>query len=157
MRQPCKPDEISFVLTQIGRLCEAIKAEFDLIGVRMTWLVTSESFMFAAFATCIANLTTTKGLILATALRYLAVALPVFGAIVAILVWIGIRAAHSVVIRIKKEREELMNTLPEHLRIELVHSRDSEHKDGNLPAAWIPWLIVVLWAGALLSLPMPPW
>src|SRR5262245_13896751 len=37
--------DVPHVLSQIARLGEGLKAEFDLIAGRMTWLVISESFI----------------------------------------------------------------------------------------------------------------
>jgi hypothetical protein len=55
--EPPDDDVISFeasdiphVLSQIARLGEGLKAEFDLITGRMSWLVIAESFIFSAFA-----------------------------------------------------------------------------------------------------------
>ena len=50
-----EPGDVPYVLAQIARLGEGLKAEFDLIAVRMTWLVISASFIFSAFATAIPN------------------------------------------------------------------------------------------------------
>jgi hypothetical protein len=44
------PDEIPNALAQIARLTEGVKAEFDLIAGRMSWLAIAESFIFGAFA-----------------------------------------------------------------------------------------------------------
>jgi hypothetical protein len=52
---PYEPGDVPYVLAQIARLGEGLKAEFDLIAVRMTWLVISASFIFSAFATAIPN------------------------------------------------------------------------------------------------------
>ena len=42
-------------LTQIARLAEGVKSEFDLIAGRMSWLVIAESFIFSAFATALSS------------------------------------------------------------------------------------------------------
>ena len=47
--------DIPHVLSQIARLGEGLKAEFDLIAGRMSWLVIAESFIFSAFATATAS------------------------------------------------------------------------------------------------------
>lgn len=153
--------ELPHALVQIGRLCDAVRTEFDLIGVRMTWLVTSQAFMFAAFATCVSNLKTggqgSADLILSTTIRYLLVLLPILGMTVSAIVAVAIRAAHIAMIRLKKDRDDLIKKLPDYLYIELVSSRDPEHGKGNIPPTYIPWIICTAWAGAALSLPMPPW
>jgi hypothetical protein len=46
-----EPGDIPHVLSQIARLGEMLKAEFDLIAGRMSWLVIADSFIFSAFAT----------------------------------------------------------------------------------------------------------
>ena len=40
--------DIPHVLSQIARLGEGLKAEFDLIAGRMSWLIIAESFVFSA-------------------------------------------------------------------------------------------------------------
>jgi hypothetical protein len=47
--------DVPHKLSQIPRLGEGIKAEFDLITGRMSWLVIAESFILSAFATAIAS------------------------------------------------------------------------------------------------------
>jgi hypothetical protein len=53
--RPFDSVEVAHALTQIARLVEGVKAEFDLIAGRMSWLVISESFIFSAFATALAS------------------------------------------------------------------------------------------------------
>lgn len=149
-------EELSHRLTQIGRVSDAVKAEFDLIGTRMTWLVISQSFMFATFATAVANVALPDRQF-STALKYLVCAIPILGATVAILVGLAIGAAHSVAIEMKNQRDDLIKQLPEYLQIKLISSRDKAHQNGNLPAALVPWLLTLAWGGAVLSLPLPPW
>ena len=153
---PCQKDDLPHFLTQIGRVSDAVKAEFDLIGTRMTWLVISQSFMFATFATAAANVALPNREF-STVLKYLVVMIPVLGVTFAILVGLAIGTAHSVAIEMKNQRDKLINELPENLRITLVPSRDKAHQNGNLPAAYVPWLLVAAWGGAILCLPMPPW
>jgi hypothetical protein len=43
-----EPGDVPHVLSQIARLGEGLKAEFDLITGRMSWLVIAESFIFSA-------------------------------------------------------------------------------------------------------------
>jgi hypothetical protein len=52
---PFDPGEIPHALTQLVRLAEGVKSEFDLIAGRMSWLVIAESFIFSAFATAISS------------------------------------------------------------------------------------------------------
>lgn len=149
-------DNTGHLLTQIGRVSDAVKAEFDLIGTRMTWLVVSQSFMFATFATAAANAGTRTGPYLPV-LKYLVVATPLLGFAVAAFVALAIKTAHAVAIDMKDQRDALILQLPEALQIRLVSSRDYAHSRGNLPATWVPWFLAAFWVGAIVELPFPPW
>lgn len=146
--------ELPHVLTQIARLSDAVKAEFDLIGTRMTWLVVSQSFMFATFTAAASNGGHGN---FATVLKYFVCMIPILGATVACLVGSSIVTAHSVAISMKEQRDKFICNLPAYLEIKLVSSRDKAHKYGNLPAKFVPWLFSVAWVGAIVFLPMPPW
>ena len=148
--------QVPHVLTQIERLSEAVKTEFDLVGTRMTWLVTSQSFLFVAFATSVSNLKSTEPILRVT-LGTLVVLVPIMGAAFAVLVGIALRAAHKVCIRLKDDRDKLMSSLPIELRVRLVSSKDDEHSFGNLPANVIPWILVFVWGVLLASLCWAPW
>jgi hypothetical protein len=148
-REPSASDfAIANVLTQIGALSQAIGAEFELVTARMGWLVTSEAFLFAAFAASVAAYTQISQA-LPSLTRLLLLALPVIGIALALLVKIAIGAAHSATTRLKQQREKLLKTLPEALQIELVSSRDAEHMLGNLPPIVIPWIFVGFWVMVL--------
>jgi hypothetical protein len=69
--------DIPHVLSQIARLGEGLKAEFDLIAGRMSWLVIAESFIFSTFATATASYRPDHPL--AGVLRYLCWILPLVG------------------------------------------------------------------------------
>jgi len=140
----------SDLLTQLERLTEAIESEFDLISARIGWLVTSEAFIFTAYATTMANVIE-KSQHVSTIIEYLAFALPLFGIILAILVALSVFAAHSAIEKLKKQRDLFLEQLPQALRIVLISSRDHEHILGNIPSQTIPWLIIIVWIGALVS------
>jgi hypothetical protein len=152
----CSEKELPHVLTQIGRLSDAIKAEFDLIGTRMIWLVTSQSFLFAAFAATVSSLKGDKPF-LTTTVRYLIGALPTMGVVFSGIVAVAIYAAQSAITKLKNGRDEMMATLPPNLQVRLISVADIEHKRGNLPPRYIPLALGAAWIGAVLSLPMPPW
>jgi hypothetical protein len=145
--------KLSDRLTQLSRLTEAIKAEFDLIGMRVGWLSASEAFIFAAFATIVSNYN--SDMHFACAAKYMAVALPILGVLLALVVAFSVYAAHSAADRLKRLRDEFINSLPEEIRITLISVDDIEHKRGNIPSKAIPILIVCVWLGALLSLLRP--
>src|SRR6516162_11841397 len=89
--------DVPHVLAQIARLGEGLKAEFDLIAGRMSWLVIAESFIFSAFATAIANYRPDHPVI--GGLRFLAWVLPFVGMILAVCVYAAILAALNAVDR----------------------------------------------------------
>lgn len=119
----------------------------------MTWLVISQSFMFSAFATAIATWSQTSHY--RDTLTYLVMSLPVLGVVVGALVALGLRAAHKMAAQIKNDRDQLIAMLPQKLHIRIVSSREYSHTMGNLPATYIPWALVLVWVGAMLSLPLP--
>lgn len=146
--------EIGHLLTQIGKLSDAIRTEFDLVTARMGWLVTAEAFISAAFVAAATAFPLEKGAFLSL-LTYLVFALPLLGIVLAFTVLIAIQAAHTAAERLKEDRDKIMQQLPEGLRIVLVASRDPEHLQGNLPARILPPTIIIFWIIALFSLPMP--
>lgn len=145
-------DDTSHILTQLGRFDDAIKAEFDLIGLRMTWLVVSESFIFTAFSIAVSNYRQESSgivLILPDALHYLIWALPILGMLMASLVYIAIIAAHSAIYRLKNQRDGMTERLPLHLMIRPISRGDIQHRLGNIPPWGIPPLLFLAWALAL--------
>jgi hypothetical protein len=147
---PFAAEDITHGLIQLGRIAEAMRIEIDLVGMRLTWLVISESFIFSAFAVAIANYE--AGGRLAAVLRYMLWTMPLVGMLLAGCVYAAILAAHSAGQRLMAERERLMERLPAHLHISFISSRSREYWWGNLPPRIIPPLLCVLWLGALLSL-----
>jgi len=136
--------DLPHVLAQIARLGEGLKAEFDLISGRMSWLVIGESFIFSAFATAIANYRPDHpgGLLL----RYLVWVLPFVGMFLAVCVYIGILAAHSAVDVLKDQRDQMMARLPSQLRIDLISAQSRRQWWGNLPTHAIPVVLFLVWA-----------
>ena len=141
---------VGHALSQIGRLGEGIKSQFDLIGVRMTWLVLSESFSFSAFTLTVANYDPAHRF--AEIQLYLIWALPIVGVGLAAFVFAGIRAAHSATLKLKRQREVLMTRLPEVLRVDLISSASPEHWWGEVPQHAIPPIFFVVWLGVLIWL-----
>jgi hypothetical protein len=141
-----EPGDVPHVLSQIARLGEGLKAEFDLIAGRMSWLVISESFIFSAFATVIASYRPdhpVKG-----GLRFLAWILPLVGMFLAASVHVAIRAALSAIVILKSQRDRMMAGLPSQLRIDLISAKSREEWWGNLPAHVIPPVLFLVWAAA---------
>jgi hypothetical protein len=140
-----EPGDVPYVLSQIARLGEGLKAEFDLITGRMSWLVIAESFIFSAFATVTASYRPDHPLV--GVLWYLASVLPFVGMFLAACVYIAILAALGAVDALKNQRDRMMVGLPLLLRIDLISTRSRMQWWGNLPAHVIPPVLFLVWAG----------
>jgi hypothetical protein len=140
------PSDIPHVLAQIARLGEGLKAEFDLIAGRMSWLVISESFIFSAFATAIANYRPDHPA--ARGLWFLAWVLPFVGMFLAVTVYLAILAALSAIDTLKKQRDRMMAGLPAQLQIDLISTRSRQQWWGNVPAHVLPPVLFLVWAVA---------
>ena len=139
--------DVPNALTQIGRLGEGIKAEFDLIMGRMSWLVIAESFIFSAFATVIVNFRADHPLV--GVMGYLAWVLPFVGMFLAATVYLAIVAALGAIVALKKQRERMMARLPSHLQIDLISAGSRIQWWGNVPAHVIPPVLFIVWAAGL--------
>jgi hypothetical protein len=139
--------DLPYALAQITRLHEGVKAEFDLIAGRMSWLVIAESFIFSAFATAIANYSPDHPL--SKELAYLLRVLPLVGMVLAVCVYVSILAAHSALASLKNQREHMVGRLPRGLRIDLISAHSRVQWWGNLPTHVIPPVLFLIWAGAL--------
>jgi hypothetical protein len=142
-----EPGEIPYALVQITRLQEGVKAEFDLIGGRMSWLMIAESFIFSAFATAVANYRPDH--LMARELAYLISLLPFVGMLLAACVYAAILAAHSALDSLKTQRDRMMNRLPPGLWIDLISPRTQVQWWGNLPTHVLPPVLFLIWVGAL--------
>ena len=141
-----QPSDVPHVLAQIARLGEGLKAEFDLLAGRMSWLVIAESFIFSAFATATASYRVDHPRV--DVLRYLAWVLPLVGMFLAACVYVAVRAALSAVNTLKTQRDRMMAGLPGQLRIDLISAQNRIQWWGNLPAHVIPPVLFLVWAGA---------
>ena len=140
--------EVPHVLAQIARLGEGLKAEFDLIAGRMSWLVIAESFIFSAFATVMASYRPDHPRV--GALLYLAWVLPLVGMFLAVCVFVAILAALFAVDTLKNQRDRMMAGLPVQLRIDLISTWSRTQWWGNLPAYGLPPVLFLVWAAAYL-------
>jgi hypothetical protein len=143
-----EPGDVQHVLSQIARLGEGLKAEFDLIAGRMSWLVISESFIFSAFATAIANYRPDHPAV--GGLRFLVWVLPFVGIFLTIFVYVAILAALSAIDKLKRQRDRMMAGLPAHLRIDLISAQSPQEWWGDLPARVLPPALFLVWALAYL-------
>lgn len=152
-------DRANILHNILTRFDNAIKAENDLIGTRITWLVLSTAFTLSAFA-----MTTTRfqnpenSPFVLSILHVLGWFMPVFGISLALFVIPSIKAAHEALKREKDQRDIFADMLEEiiekefnkqlpykSLKIKLITSQDKIHYLGNIPSLWIPWLIVTIW------------
>jgi uncharacterized integral membrane protein len=136
-------DSTQHVLAQLARIDDAISKEFSLVSERMTWLVISESFIFAAFTSAVANYRPEHKM--ALSLLFLVWILPLVGFLFALLVYPAILAAHVAAFKLKTLREELEVKLPQELQITLISSKNKEHFLGNIPPYAIPPIIILMW------------
>jgi len=132
-------DEAVLLLSQLTRIGVAIDKELTLISERMTWLVVSESFMFSAFTTAVAN--QEKAIVLNT-VGYL---MPLVGLLLALLVYPGLLAAHFTAKWLKDERHRFELRLPEDLQVKLLATK-REHVLGSVPAFVIPVVLFLVWS-----------
>jgi hypothetical protein len=145
---PFEPGDIPHVLSQIARLGEGLKAEFDLLAGRMSWLVIAESFIFSAFASATAAYRPDHPLV--GVLRYLGWILPFVGMVLASCVYVALLAALSAVHTLKIQRDRMMAGLPRQLRIDLISAESRQQWWGNWPTHIIPPILFLVWAVAYL-------
>ena len=149
-RAPFDPGEIPLALTQIARLAEGVKSEFDLIAGRMSWLVIAESFIFSAYAAAVSNYRPEH--LFARQLLYLIWVMPLVGMFLAACVYVAILAAHYAVGSLKSQRDRMIQGLPSQLWIDLITTRSRIQRWGNLPTHVIPPALFLIWAGAFVCL-----
>ena len=139
-------NDIPHALAEIARPHEAVKSESDLISNRLTWLAISESFLFSAFATAVANYR--DDLRLVRLLDYLMWVTPLVGMFLAASVYVAILAAHTAIGILKCQRDGMIARLPIQLRIDLISNQSRLQKWGNLPTHVIAPTLFLVWAGA---------
>jgi hypothetical protein len=136
-------EDVRFRLT---RFDQQIFAEFELVGHRMNWLMTSQAFLFGAFALCV-----TSNLPRAQITLYLQFILLGIGIVSAGAVGLAILAAHRVVNRLKPMRAILEAKASaigyENLGVDIS---SYDHRAGNLPPMVLPWMLIAAWLILLL-------
>lgn len=134
----------SLILGQLQRLDTAIHKEYTLVSDRMSWMVTSESFIFTAFI--IATVNYSNDLSLRILAGCFLIMMPLLGVFLAEIVRRAINAAHSAANRLKDDRDELEQKLPQIITIKPISSKDPENNAGNLPPTYVPFVIIGIWA-----------
>jgi len=118
--------------------------EFNLGGQRMSWLVTSQAFLFAAWVQAI------KESHLSDDLKYLIGLVPSVGILVAIIGWVAVLAAQRVTDHLVAERAKYDEPL-QLLGMGLDRDDDWTRLLGHLPGAVLPPVFGLAWASAMLQ------
>jgi hypothetical protein len=137
-------------LAQLNRIGSAEDRELALINGRMSWLVISESFIFSAFTTAVANAARSQ------VLRSFVLLMPLVGLLLALLVYPAILAAGSTASRLRAERARCELKVPEELRVQLESSARA-HFWGSLPTHAIPVMLILVWIVVVVVLVLLPW
>lgn len=138
---------------RLARLDTRLRNEFDLVSSRTGWLLATHGLLLAAFGT---SLGLEKGQSAATAemsmRSLLLVLLPILGLASSLIVSWSIRAAYSVIERIKSMRTLVLNEMHQRFRYEQTDSLPSEVFAGDLPPKILPILLALVWGVLLLGI-----
>ena len=133
----------------LDRIDKQVEIELNLINARMSWLVISESFLFNAFVGAGSESIRPPGVGLA-----IQVAMVVIGLVIAKSVKAAVEAALEVIEDRKKERKPLEVCLLAAMRVHVanpalklpsVDRDDPRHRDGTVPARYIPASVMYGW------------
>lgn len=113
-----------------------LEHEDHLIGVRVGWLITSEAFLFAAFATAVPYRQHHQGAVGDRLLELL----PLLGITVAVLVYCAVLASLHATERLRKACPNI-----ERLGYPPVVSPNLSHVFGFVPARFIPPALILAW------------
>jgi hypothetical protein len=126
--------------------------EHQLIANRMTWYVTSQSFLMAAFAASGSNQNTLKDLF--------GWFIPLLGIVISVIIWISLRAADLSMKKLKIAEKEIITKIIQKLKenpqstelqewkeLQKVWYADHDHIhfQGMLPPRIIPGLFTGAW------------
>lgn len=121
--------------------------EFNLGGQRMSWLVTSQAFLFAAWVQ-IARFNLPPEGSASDDLQHLSVLVPIVGLLVAGVGWFAVLAAQRVTDHLVAERVKYDATL-NLLRMDIGREDPWTRFVGHLPGAVLPPVFVVAWGTVL--------
>lgn len=132
-------------LVDVAELVETkIGHELNLINHRISWLATSQSFLFVA----VASLVATREARSHPALIAFSFSIPIVGLVLCIQVFRSVRAAFKVLTEhLLPERESITNELNRLAGLSLAPLGPDRLTDfvGALPAKWIPATFIVSW------------
>jgi hypothetical protein len=127
---------------------DEIKHEFSLLGHRVSWFMTGQSFLLATFA--ISENVNFRGL------RWLSFLISIIGLVVCILVADGARAAHITIDMYLEKKRHLLQTNKEAMspymicRDERRVIEDRPHEESLRFSKVVPWVLFGAWFIALL-------
>jgi hypothetical protein len=147
---------------RLQRFDNHIRFEFELIGHRMTWLMTSQSFLFAGYATMVSRLFPlgTSGTPVSAApgaqsgstavVELLLWLIPFVGLVTALLAAVSVFAAKSVIRMFKEPRAKLEEKMKDYGYEQVgVPLSTWPHKLGGASSGFIPLFLLVVWASVL--------
>ncbi len=139
-------------------LSAQIAAEFELLGQRMTWLLTSNSFLFTASAISAGTLSTAAAGPPSNRLPLLpltiALVVPLLGIVLCCLSAGPMCAARTVIRKWKDRRQAIESQLCTLIEFRHPLTIDADyhgHKLGNLPYKLNPWIFAAAWAAVLIA------
>lgn len=132
-KTPTSLDEV--LRFRLDRLDTEMRTAFDVLNQRITWLMISNSFLFAAF------IALDKSTDIARYLRWL---LPGLGVISAFLVGIAAVGKHRIIKEVKNFRIKAEEQASQ-FGCERLEGKTWPHRIINLPSQFLPWLLLLLW------------
>jgi len=137
------------LIDRLNMIDAQLRHEDDLIGLRMSWMVISQSFLFGTFATLV-GLRSVAGRA-AEAVRLLLLLIPAVGVFLPVLVLVAVGAATYAMSQWRAEHDRICN-LPEAKDLDwpsLRHSRLVTVLGHSLPIAasigfLLAWLVILV-------------
>jgi hypothetical protein len=111
------------------------------VGVRVSWLMAAEAFLFAAYAAVLTVPVTALSAFKPAALR-LYDALPWVGIVLAALVFIAVCAA---ILRLKELREEFKHSVRNVQGYPKITSKRVHRWTGRIPGMLAPLVVILAW------------
>lgn len=149
-----------FLIEFAGYIEVLISKEWNLINSRMTWLLVSETFLVASYATLI-NDFEPKYL---SILNRLFVMLPVIGILISVIAFVSILSADFVLFYLLREKDQIIEAFNQivgnKIKMPLMGSKEGRLPGlkwtlcfGSLPNWSLPIIIFLFWLFLLLSTP----
>jgi len=134
---------------KLNMIAAQMRHEDELIGLRMSWMVISQSFLFGTFATLVGL----KSLVgtAADAVRLLLILIPAVGVFLPVLVLVAVGAATYAIAQWRAEHDRICN-MPEAKHLDwpsLKHARLVTVLGHSLPIAasigfLLAWLVILV-------------